>query len=849
MHFNNLRQLFAHKYRSVRFDAIVTTDNDAFDFIRSYRDALFPGVPVVFCGVNWFRAEQLQGLQGITGVAETADHKGTLELMLRLHPEARRIVVIIDDTTTGKVLRAELESELKGLRKQVVVDFWVEDGPAQLARKAATLPADSLVLLMPYASDASGAFIAYAEMARLISESSPVPVYASWDFYLGYGIVGGSLTTARDQGKAAGEMLQRLLNGERVENIPVRLKIPGVYTFDYRQLARFGIARNRLPEYSAIVHQPWYETNRVLIWVVALLALTLLALTWSLWSNLARKRKADVELRIAAKAFEAQVAMLVADYRGVILRVNQAFTESTGYSAEEAIGQQTSLLKSGRHDQAFYEAFWKALIEKHYWQGVIWNRRKNGSIYAEWLTINAVLSPSGEVTHYVSSFSDITQNKDAEAEVHRLAYYDPLTGLPNRRLLQDRLGQALALSAREGMQGALLFLDLDHFNTLNDTRGHDTGDQLLVQVGQRLRHTLPQADTVARLGGDEFVVILENLSDEPETAAAVARHFGELLGKAIALPYSLKGVNFVTTASIGVCLFNGDETVDLLLRNADMAMDQAKDAGRDAVRFFDPVMQAALDHRSRLEGDLRQALERKELEIHYQAQVNHEERVTGAELLLRWRHPERGYIPPSEFVPMAEESGLILSIGHWVMERACRQIADWAGDPRTNELVLSVNVSALQFRQEAFVGMVGSLLQETGIDPGRLKLELTESLILEDIDSANAKIVSLKTLGVRFSMDDFGTGYSSLSYLARLPLDEIKIDKSFVASLPGNRNDEVIAQTIITMGANLGLSVIAEGVETEAQRRFLEEHGCLAYQGYLFSRPVPLEPFMAYLLH
>lgn len=642
-------------------------------------------------------------------------------------------------------------------------------------------------------------------------------------------------------------MLLRVLNGERIQTIPVRQNIPGVFTFDYRQLERFGIARSSLPEYSKIINQPWHETNRTLIWVVAMLILSLLALAWSLLSNWVRKRKAEVEMRIAAKAFDAQVAMLVTDAQGVILRVNRAFTESTGYAAEEAIGQSTSLLKSGRHDKAFYEDFWNALKEKHFWQGVIWNRRKNGSIYAEWLTINAVLSPSGSVTHYVSSFSDITQNKAAEAEVHRLAYYDPLTQLPNRRLLQDRLGQALALANRENQQGALIYLDLDNFNTLNDSRGHDTGDRLLVEVALRLQQALSKADTVARLGGDEFVVILENLSEEPVAAAAVARHYGESIGKTIAQPFILKGQNFLTTASIGICLFRGNETVEDLLKNAEIAMYQANGAGRDAVRFFDPEVQAVLDSRRKLEADLRQAHTRSELMLYYQPQLDEKRGVTGAEVLLRWQHPERGFIPPSEFIPLAEESGSILPVGRWVLEGACWQIKVWSADSRLQKLCLAVNVSSLQFREEGFVDMITGLVRETEIDPTRLKLELTESLILEDVESANAKIVALKALGIRFSMDDFGTGYSSLAYLTRLPLDELKIDKSFVSNLPGNPDDEVITQTIISMGRNLGLKVVAEGVEKEKQRCFLEAHGCHLYQGYLYSPPIPVDAFVTFL--
>ncbi|KAF7599793.1 MAG: diguanylate cyclase [Candidatus Dactylopiibacterium carminicum] len=700
---------------------------------------------------------------------------------------------------------------------------------------------------MPYASDQAGSFVSYPRMAKLVSEYSPVPTYASWDFYMGHGIVGGNLSTAQAQGEAAGEILLRILNGESADAIPVRRNVPGHYSFDYLQLKRFNISLSRLPEYSSIIHQPWHQTNQTLVWAGVLLALTLVGLLWALWASVARKRQAEVELRIAAKAFESQTAMLVTDAGGKILRVNQAFVHSTGYSMEEAIGQRTSLLKSGRQDKAFYERMWRELVEQHYWQGVIWNRRKNGNIYAEWLTIHAVASPEGITTHYVGAFSDITQNKEAEAEVHRLAYYDQLTGLPNRRLLQDRLGQALAAAGRNGLYGAVLFLDLDNFKTLNDTRGHHLGDCLLVQVGERLGKALRQVDTLARLGGDEFVVVLEDLSVEPQEAATLAKLIASSLCSAIAQPFRLDEQDCSSAVSIGICLFDGKQTIEDLLKNADIAMYQAKADGRNTLRFFDPEMQAALDKRSALESDLRHALVRNELQLYYQAQVDGAGRIVGAEVLLRWLHPERRPVPPSEFIPLAEETGLILHIGQWVLESACRQIKTWSEDEATRGLHISVNVSPLQFRQHDFVDQVLAALQLSGADPGRLKLELTETLVLDDIENSISKMHGIKKTGINFSMDDFGSGYSSLSYLTRLPLDELKIDKSFVLNLPGDYNDEVIAQTIITMGQSLGLNVIAEGVETEAQRAFLARHGCHAYQGYLFSRPVPLAEFTVLL--
>jgi diguanylate cyclase (GGDEF)-like protein/PAS domain S-box-containing protein len=563
--------------------------------------------------------------------------------------------------------------------------------------------------------------------------------------------------------------------------------------------------------------------------------------------DISERKRAEEELRIAAIAFETQSGMMVTDPHGVILRVNQAFTRLSGYSAEEALGRTPGMLSSGRHSPAFYQQMWATITEKGYWQGQIWNRRKNGRIYAEWLAITAVTASDGKVTHYVGTFSDIIQNSETEAQIHRLAYYDALTQLPNRSLLQDRLGQALATAARNQLHGAILFLGLDNFKTVNDTRGHDTGDQLLAEVTRRLRLAVREGDTVARLGGDEFAILLEELSADAGESAAVAKQIGEKLAAAISLPCHVNGHELHCTASIGIGLFFTQETVEELLKHADLAMYQAKSAGRNTLCFFDPAMQASLEERSMLETELRKALKHQHLHLYYQPQIDAKGRVIGAEALLRWLHPQRGLIPPDAFIPLAEDSGLILPIGHWVLETACAQLVIWSADASTSELVLAVNVSARQFRQADFVDQVKAVVDASGANPARLKLELTESLVLDNVEDTIGKMGLLKSLSISFSMDDFGTGYSSLAYLARLPLDQLKIDRSFVLNLPMNVNDGIIARTIITMGRSLGLDVIAEGVETEEQREFLESHGCHAYQGYLYSKPLPLDKFEAFL--
>lgn len=438
--------------------------------------------------------------------------------------------------------------------------------------------------------------------------------------------------------------------------------------------------------------------------------------------------------------------------------------------------------------------------------------------------------------------------KQAEQEIHQLVFYDPLTHLPNRRLLLDRLQQATAISTRSGRHGAVLFLDLDLFKKINDTKGHAMGDLMLVEVARRLQFCVREGDSVARLGGDEFVVVLEDLSLLPDEAATHAEIVAEKIRDELSRPYMLEGQEHHTTVSIGIELFRAhNENLGNLLKHADVAMYQAKAAGGNTVRFFDPKMQAVLDTRLAIETDLRQAIAKQQFLLQYQIQVNSCGKTIGAEVLLRWKHPERGFVFPDQFIPLAEETGLILPIGLWVLQTACAQLKAWQQDALTQDLILAVNVSAKQFHQADFVAQVRRVLLESGAKPSHLKLELTESTVLGNIQEAIAKMREIKQLGVNFSMDDFGTGYSSLAYLKRLPLDEVKIDRSFVSDITTDQSDAAIVQAIIGMTKALGLNVIAEGVETREQMNFLTKHGCHAFQGYLFGKPVPLKEVEALL--
>lgn len=560
--------------------------------------------------------------------------------------------------------------------------------------------------------------------------------------------------------------------------------------------------------------------------------------------DITERLRTETELRIAAATFQSQEGIQVTDPDGVILRVNQAFTDITGYTTEEVVGQTSKLLQSGRHNAAFYAEMWNTLHRTGAWQGEVWDKHKDGGVYPKWLTISAVKNDEGVVTNYIGTHYDMTERKKTDAKINELAFFDQLTGLPNRTLLLDRLKQATTASGRSGSYGALLFIDLDHFKTLNDTLGHEVGDLLLKQVALRLLKCVREGDTVARLGGDEYVVLLKILGMNETDAASDTQTVAEKILMTLSQVYQLGEIEHHGSASMGVTLFKGTFfTSDDLMKQADLAMYKSKAGGRNRISFFDPAMETGIRTRAALENDLRRSLEAKHFLLHYQAQVVGADRVTGAEVLVRWQHPKRGMVSPIDFIPLAEETGLILPLGKWVLETACTQLAQWASQPEMADLTLAVNVSAHQFRQPDFVDQVLGVLAATGANPKKLKLELTESLLVHNMEDVTEKMFSLKASGVSFSLDDFGTGYSSLAYLKLLPLDQLKIDRSFVQDVLINADDAAIARTIVALADNLRLGVIAEGVETVAQRDFLAASGCHAYQGFFFSRPVPLDAF------
>ncbi|MDM8348044.1 EAL domain-containing protein [Pseudomonas sp. sp1636] len=523
--------------------------------------------------------------------------------------------------------------------------------------------------------------------------------------------------------------------------------------------------------------------------------------------------------------------------------LNRTTCELLGQPAEQAVGQTAETFFDSATAAQLREVDTRVLEhgERVEYEEILHNR-KDGSART-YLSVKLPLRDAeGDIYALCGISTDISEHKQNLEQIHRLAFYDPLTGLANRRLLLDRLQHALAQTARNQLEGALLFIDLDNFKDLNDSLGHDSGDQLLRQVAERLRDQVRAEDTLARLGGDEFVLVLEGLSLQPEQALQLIDTVASKLLQALAAPFDLPGYSHVSTASIGVALFSECHgKADALLKHADLAMYKAKAAGRNTLRFFNHEMQTEVSARAKLESDLRQGLRERQFVLHYQAQVDQQGQLLGAEALVRWQHPSRGLVAPAEFIPLAESTGLILPLGRWILHRACRQLASWATRPELAKLSLAVNISARQLHHRDFVADVLATLEETGANPACLELELTESLLVEDVEAMIDKMGQLKAHGVRFSLDDFGTGYSSLSYLKRLPLNQLKIDRSFVRDLLSDRNDAAIVRTIVALGSSLDLHVIAEGVETRAQLDALLHLGCQRFQGYLFAKPGPAQ--------
>jgi diguanylate cyclase (GGDEF)-like protein len=815
-------------------------------------------------GVDVLLASMDELLNLSTSMADWIDPKLASRLM---YGAARqnltvRYLALIDDQ--GRVIAS---SDREGV--QHVLEL-----PPGFIREVLDQPVSALMISSPVVSFTSSDRVLYFARSIQLADSSKLVAVAEVPVALlntiviqGVNIAGLEVTLERGNGQllvsvpsfeqAAGQRLVPALgeqrNADRVLHLPARLSGVDALVVARPILYQDALIVASIPMASALAD--WRIVSHYIFGAMALfIVMILVAAGFFLryLERMAQARLAILESKTTLdQALEAMVSgFLLLDAEHRVLRWNRRFEEIFPW----LVGTMSPMMPFRHilevtvkhHLPRASEAEQQQWIERRLalqWQPK--DPHEQALPNGHFIQITERPTPEGGL---VIVYHDVTDIRLASVEIEKLAFYDSLTHLPNRRLLIDRLEQAMASSGRTGRQGALLFVDLDHFKTLNDTLGHDIGDMLLQQVAKRLESCVREGDTVARLGGDEFVVMLANLSEKAVEAANQVEIVAQKILHALNQAYRLAAHDYRSTPSIGVTLFRGHQSaIDELLKQADIAMYQAKRAGRNTVRMFDPAMQAAITARSAMEVDLRKALLEREFILYYQPQVDASDQVIGAEALLRWHHPERGLISPAEFIPLAEETGLILPLGQWVLETACAQLAAWAAMPQTAHLSLAVNVSARQFSLPHFVQQALAVIEQTGVPPAQLKLELTESLLLDNAEDVIAKMRALKDHGVSFSLDDFGTGYSSLSYLKRLPLDQLKIDRSFVRDILIDPNDAAIARTVVALGQSLGLAVIAEGVETVAQRDFLAANGCLTYQGYLFSPPLPREEFEAFV--
>ncbi|MEG3640888.1 putative bifunctional diguanylate cyclase/phosphodiesterase [Magnetococcus sp. PR-3] len=560
--------------------------------------------------------------------------------------------------------------------------------------------------------------------------------------------------------------------------------------------------------------------------------------------DITESRETEQQLLLAKQVIQtASEAIIITNHRNKILDVNPAYEQITGFMRHEVLGRNPKVTQSGRHDPSFYAHMWKKLIGEGNWRGEIWDRRRNGEVFPKWLSISAIRNRLGEITHFVGVFHDISRQKNTEEQLERLAFYDPLTQLPNRVLFRDRLTHEVGVAERTNKMMSLLFVDLDRFKIINDTLGHGVGDELLLQVSKRLIASVRKSDTVARLGGDEFAVILPGM-DRPEDAA----HVSETIINQLQMPFSLEGNELFVGASIGIAVHGQDgDDYDALTMNADAAMFKAKESGKGTYKFFTPDMNDQNAKRLVMEAELRRAIDNQELMLHYQPKVDAESRqIVGMEALVRWIHPERGVIPPGDFIPLAEETGLIVPLGELVLTRACRQVKQW-WDMGLPPVQVAVNLSPRQFQEPNLIEKIQDTLDKTGLPASGLELEITESIAMHDVDNTIETVKQLRDLGVRISIDDFGTGYSSLSYLKKFPLHALKIDQSFVRDLEGDEDDASIVASIISMAKAMALGVVAEGVENAQQLEFLRGRDCQQVQGFFFSKPLPPSEFLSLL--
>ncbi|MFN4352296.1 MAG: EAL domain-containing protein [Hylemonella sp.] len=854
------RELLLHKYANRSLDLVVTFQQTPLNFLLEELPTLSPTAPVIASNASISAEQAARSGRRFLRQDVSFDYAGTLDIALKLFPATRRVLVLGGTGVPDLAARRELEALAPRWQGRLQFDYTNELSYEQILLRLAQLPPGTIVLRTTFNRDAAGRTFSSADVGVAFSRVTSVPTFYLFDTRFGVeSSVGGMMYAIGTEGERAARLGHDLVQGrlvlqEAVTPLPSR----SVPMFDWAQLQRWGADTSALPPDSVIIHRPpsLYEQHRTLALgtSAALLVLSGMVVTLTLQNR--RRRRAEKQ----ALDSEASVKMLVehAPEAIVVYDLDSALCVDANRNAEVLFAcPRADILSSdllrffapdavqpeGMSMRRFLDTTLATLPRgQHVVQECRVRPVAGGAdVLCE---MNLLQMPSDRRRQLRVSFVDITERRENEARIHRLAFYDPMTDLPNRRLLMDRLAMALHTAQRSGACTAVLFLDLDHFKNVNDASGHAVGDALLLQVAQRLSSLLREQDTVARIGGDEFVILLPHVGEESHSASLVALGVAEKIRKALQQPVELGRQVYASGCSIGVTLLTPQSrSVDDLLREADTAMYRAKAAGRNAIAFYEPAMHAEVQERLALELDLKHAIAAGQLALHLQTQVDAAGRPCGGELLLRWLHPARGYVSPAQFIPLAESTGLILELGHWVLAQGCQMLVTLA--QAGHAMPLSINISPRQLRESDFVAQVRRALAESGAPADRLIFEVTEGHLVEDVDKILGRMRELAALGIRFSIDDFGTGYSSLAYLNRMPLYELKIDRSFVQGLPDDLHARGIVETVLSIARNFSLHVVAEGVETQAQADYLLKSGCPSLQGYLYARPVPLQDWLA----
>jgi len=854
------RELLLHKYANRSLDLIVTFQQTPLNFLLDELQSLSPGAPVIASNAAISPRQARASGRHFLRQEVSFDYAGTIDIALKLFPATRKVLVLGGAGAVDLAARRELEALAPRWQGRLQFDYTNELTYEQILQRLAQLRPGTIVLRTTFNRDAAGKPFSSADVGVEFSRVTSVPTFYLFDTKFGVeSSVGGMMYAIGAEGERASRLGYDLVHGSLQLSESVTL-LPGrsVPMFDWAQLQRWGADTSVLPPDSIIVHRPpsLYEEHRNVVLATGAALFVLSGLVVALTLQNRRRRVAERQARMS----EASVKMLVEHAPEAIvvydLQAHRCVEANRNAERLFACPREEILRSDLRRFFAPDPAQPAGLSIGRFLDDTLASLTPGQHVVQECRVrpvaegrdvlceMNLLQMPADHHRQLRVSFVDITERRENEARIHHLAFYDPMTDLPNRRLLMDRLAMALHTAQRSDACTAVLFLDLDHFKNVNDASGHAVGDALLQRVAQRLRSLLREQDTVARIGGDEFVILLPHVGSDTHEAGLVALAVAEKIRKALQQPVELDRQVFASGCSIGVTLLTPlSRSVDDLLREADTAMYRAKASGRNAIAFYEPAMHAEVQERLALEQDLKHAIGAGQLAMHLQTQVDAAGRPCGAELLLRWLHPVRGYVSPAQFIPLAEATGLILELGHWVLAQGCRMLVTLAR--AGHDMPISINISPRQLREHDFVAQVRRVLADTGAPADQLIFEVTEGHLVEDVDKMLARMHELAALGIRFSIDDFGTGYSSLAYLNRMPLYELKIDRSFVQGLPDDVHARGIVETVLSIARNFSLHVVAEGVETQAQADYLRKSGCSSLQGYLYARPVPLETWLA----